>query len=82
MLIIPVIIATPPPGLRRGNTERYFGATEAEASKLDNIEKGNVVSMHTNNWLPPPDRGVFQDDFDSNCAELVDLIKSKLGTAV
>ena len=71
MLIIPVIIATPPAGLRRGNTERYFGATEAEASEPENIEKGNVVSMHVNNWLPPPDRGSFQDDFGRNCAKLL-----------
>ena len=77
--IIPLIIATPPAGLRQGNPERYFGKTEAEKSEPDNIEKGNVVSMHTNNILPPPDRGFFQDDFDGNCAILVDLIQRKLG---
>ena len=77
-VIIPVIIAMPPAGLRQGNTERYFGATEAEASEPENIEKGNVVSMHTNNCLPPPDRGFFQDDFDGNCAKLVEIVRTKL----
>jgi hypothetical protein len=81
MLIIPVIIATPPAGLRRGNTERYFGATEAEASETENIERGNVVSMYVKNWLPPPDRGSFQVDFDGNCAKLIDIVRRELSKA-
>ena len=80
-IIIPVILGMPPAGLRQGVSERFFGATTAEASEPENIEKGNVVSMHTNNWLPPPDRGFFQDDFDSNCATLVTIIREKLGGA-
>ena len=78
MPIVPLIIAAPPAGLRQGSTERYFGATPAEAAELENIEKGNLVSLSTNNFLPPPDRGVFQDDFDRNCETLVALLRAKL----
>ena len=60
--IIPLVVGTPPRGLRQGVDEPYFGSTPQEASTDDNIRLGNVVSMHTNNYLPPPDRdgGLFQ----------------------
>ena len=79
--IIPLIFGTPPVGLRQGNSERYFGATAAEAAEPGNVERGNVVSMHTNNFLPPPDRGFFQDDFDGNCAKLLAVVREKLEKA-
>ena len=79
--IIPVVVGTPPRGLRHGVDEPYFGGTPQEASTDENIRLGNVVSMHIGNYLPPPDRddGLFQNNFEQHCTTLVDIVRQKLG---
>ena len=62
--ILPIIFETPPP-LKKG----FFGMSD------DEREKGNFVRGELHNWLPTPDQGLFQDNWEANCAELLAQVK-------
>ena len=52
--ILPVIFETPPP-LKKG----FFGTSD------DEREKGNFVKAKIGNFLPTPDLGLFQDNWEA-----------------
>ena len=80
LFIIPLVLGTPPKGLRQGVCEPYFGANRKEKSTTENLLRGNVVSQRVNNYLPPPDRdgGLFQNDIETNVRELVATVQEVL----
>ena len=66
--IIPVIFETPPP-MKKG----YFGKS------VDEREKGNFVLQELGNWLPPPEEGLFQDNFERNLAKCIEQVRKHVG---
>ena len=68
--ILPVIFETPPP-MKKG----YFGTSD------DERERGNFVRQKLGNWLPPPEQGLFQDDFARNLDKVVEQVRRHLSTS-
>ena len=62
--ILPIIFETPPP-MKKG----FFGTS------VDDREKGNFVKTKLGNYLPTPDQGLFQDNWETNLAALLAEVK-------
>ena len=47
--------------------------TEGDVVKLQytKLEKGNFVKSKLGNWLPTPDQGLFQDNWEANLVALL-----------
>ena len=73
--IVPLVVGTPPVGLRKEVREHFFGDPTR-----DNIERCNVVKMHIGNYLPSPDRdgGLFQNNFGEHSAALIGRLRELL----
>ena len=44
----------------------------------ENKKKANLVKQRINNWLPPPDQGRFQDNFEKNAHAMITRIRQLL----
>ena len=44
----------------------------------DKIEQANLIKQRINNWLPPPDQGRFQDNFEQNAHAMITRIRQLL----
>jgi len=64
LTILPVIFEKPPE-LKRG----FFGKSDEDR------EKGNFVRQKLGNWLPTPDKGLFQDNWAANLQELLAQVR-------
>ena len=42
---------------------------------VNEVQDANLIKLRLNNWLPPPDRGTFQDNFEANAERLIARIK-------
>ena len=64
LMILPVIFESPP-SMKKG----WFGTTDEER------ERGNFLKHEIGNHLPPPDKGLFQHDFNGNLEELLRQVR-------
>ena len=48
-------------------------------TSIKNKENANIIKQRILNWLPPPDQGCFQDNFEKNAGALVWRILELLG---
>eukprot|EP00035_Acanthoeca_spectabilis_P007311 m.135187 g.135187 ORF g.135187 m.135187 type:complete len:1052 (-) comp13897_c0_seq1:323-3478(-) len=64
--IIPVVVA---PGVREALHGNFAGDTYQ-----GQLQASAVRTLCNRNWLPPPDRGTFSNDFNGNATTLVELI--------
>ena len=71
--LVPVVFDVTARGCMKGN----FLGEDMEMIK----QKNSIKVKMDGNWLPPPDRGIFQDDFHSNAQNLVKLVKELLAKA-
>ena len=67
LYIIPVIFEKTP--MKRAG---YFGTSDEDR------ERGNFVWYKMGNYLPSPEKGLFQDKMIENCEELEKLIRQRV----
>lgn len=69
--IIPIVVGS---GVGEALKTDFCGSSEVEKR-----EANATRTLLTGNWLPPPERGTFQDAFDVHVEELVSVVKAMLG---
>lgn len=73
LAIVPVIFEELPPGVARYE-KGWYGSSREEHLR------GNVLKSRIGNFLPPPDKGVFQRQFRANAAAFLERVTRILET--
>ena len=62
-----------------------FGMPNMSADFLgpstENKEQANLIKLRIKNWLPPPDQGRFQDNFEKNARAMIARINELIHRA-